>query len=100
MGQSNDWFYAPDESGIELFKDGKAIGGDITSQIILWDAGTEVDQKPGIGSEQGPRQKSPNTGKAENGAVKKVSDGKTNADAPSVMRVTIKPALSRAKSNA
>lgn len=24
MGQSNDWFYAPAESGIELFKDGKA----------------------------------------------------------------------------
>ena len=93
MGQSNDWFYAPAESGIELFKDGKAISGDITSQIILWDAGTEVDQEAGIGSEQGPRQKGPNTGKAENGVVKKVSDSKTYADAPSVMRVTIKPAM-------
>jgi len=93
MGQSNDWFYAPAEAGIELFKDGKAISGDITSQIILWDVGTEVDQEAGIGSEQGPRQKGPNTGKAENGMVKKVSDGKTYADAPSVMRVTIKPAM-------
>lgn len=93
MGQSNDWFYAPAESGIELFKDGKAISGDITSQIILWDVGTEVDQEAGIGSDQGPRQKGPNTGKAENGVVKKVSDGKTYADAPSVMRVTIKPAM-------
>ena len=93
MGQSNDWFYAPAESGIELFKDGKAISGDITSQIILWDAGTEVDQEAGIGSEQGPRQKGPNTGKAENGMVKKVADGKSYADAPSVMRVTVKPAM-------
>jgi hypothetical protein len=42
MGQSNDWFYAPAESGIELFKNVKPISGDITSQIILWDAGTEV----------------------------------------------------------
>jgi len=93
MGQSNDWFYAPAESGIELFKDGKAISGDITSQIMLWDVGTEVDQEAGIGSDQGPRQKGPNTGKAENGLVKKVADGKSYADAPSVMRVTIKPAM-------
>ena len=77
MGQSNDWFYAPAESGIELFKDGKAISGDITSQIMLWDIGTEVDQEAGIGSDQGPRQKGPNTGKAENGLVKKVADGKS-----------------------
>jgi hypothetical protein len=93
MGQSNDWFYAPAESGIELFKDGKAISGDISSQMILWDAGTEVDQEAGIGSDQGPRQKAPNTGKAENGMVKKVADGKSYADAPTVMRVTIKPAM-------
>ena len=93
MGQSNDWFYAPAEAGIELFKDGKAISGDISSQMILWDAGTEVDQEPGIGPDQGPRQKGPNTGKAENGTVKKVSDGKAYADAPSVMRVTINPAM-------
>ena len=93
MGQSNDWFYAPAESGIELFKDGKPISGDITSQIILWDAGTEVDQEPGIGADQGPRQKGPNTGKAENGVVMKVSDRKSYADAPSVMRVMIKAAM-------
>jgi hypothetical protein len=93
MGQSNDWFYAPAEAGIELFKNGKAISGDITSLIMLWDVGTEVDQEAGIGSEQGPRQKAPNTGTAENGLVKKVADGKSYADAPSVMRVTIKPAM-------
>jgi len=93
MGQSNDWFYAPTDSGIELFKDGKPISGDITSQMMLWDAGTEIDQEPGIGSDQGPRQKAPNTGKAENGVVKKVTDRKSYADAPSVMRVTIKSAI-------
>lgn len=89
MGQSNDWFYAPAESGIELFKDGKAISGDISSQLMLWDAGTEVDQEPGIGSDQGPRQKAPNTGKAENGVVRKIDDGKSYSNTSSVMRVTI-----------
>jgi Spondin_N len=92
MGQSNDWFYGPGESGIELFKDGKPISGDISSQIILWDVGTEADQEPGIGADQGPRQKAPNTGKAENGVIRKIEDGKAYSKASDVMRVTIKPA--------
>ena len=93
MGQSNDWFYAPAESGIELFKDGKAISGDISSQIILWNAGTEIDQETGIGADQGPRQKGLNSGAAENGIVTKVQDGKTYAQADKVLRVTIKPVM-------
>lgn len=93
MGQSNDWFYAPAESGIELFTDGKAISGDISGQIILWNAGTEVDQEPGTGPDQGPRQKGPNTGAAENGIVSKVQDGKTYSQADKVLRVTIKPMM-------
>lgn len=93
MGQSNDWFYAPGTAGIELFKNGQAISGDITAQLMMWDAGTEVDQEPGIGSEQGPRQKAPDTGKAENGVVKKLDDGKAYSKARSVMRVTVTPAM-------
>ena len=93
MGQSNDWFYAPAESGIELFKDGKAMSGEISSQIMLWNAGTEVDQEPGIGPDQGPRQKAPNTGAAENGVVSKVQDGKAYSQADQVLRVTIKPMM-------
>jgi hypothetical protein len=93
MGQSNDWFYAPNESGIELFPNGKAMSGDISAQLHLWDAGTEVDQEAGIGSEQGPRQKAPNTGKRENGVVRKVQDGKSYSNAASVLRVTLMPAM-------
>ncbi|HEX6173077.1 MAG TPA: spondin domain-containing protein [Candidatus Binatia bacterium] len=94
MGQSNDWFYAPAESGIDLFENGRGISGDITSQMVLWDAGTEVDQEPGIGSDQGPRQKAPNTGKAENGVVRNAKDvkyGSAYTKVSSVMRVTIMP---------
>ncbi len=92
MGQSNDWFYAPGEAGIELFKDGKAISGDISSQLMLWNAGTEVDEEAGIGPNQGPRQKGANSGPAENGVVGKVLDGKRYAEAAKVLRVTIQPA--------
>ncbi len=51
---SNDFFYAPDGEGIELFDaEGQPITGDITDQVTLWDAGTEMDQAPG-GSDQPP----------------------------------------------
>src|SRR6266545_4557753 len=57
FGQSNDLFYAPDANGIALFDSkGMPLGGDITSKLILWDAGTEVDQELGIGPDQAPRQ--------------------------------------------
>jgi hypothetical protein len=93
MGQSNDWFYAPSESGIELFKNRKPINGDITEQFVLWDAGTELNQEPGIGTDQGPRQKGPNTGEGENGVVRNAKDVKYGAafsKVASVMRVTVK----------
>lgn len=63
FGQSNDWFFAPDTDGIALWDDqGKPITGEITSQIHLWDAGTEMDEMPFAGANQGPRQAGPNTG--------------------------------------
>jgi len=73
--QSNDWFFAPGADGIALFDaDGNPISGDITGQIFLWDAGTEVGQTPGEGADQAPRQATPNTGEAENGTVEMVVD--------------------------
>ena len=69
FGQSNDWFYAPKRQGIELFTNGKALSGDLTNEFMLFDAGTEVNEEPGVGPNQGPRQKSPDAGVAENGKV-------------------------------
>jgi hypothetical protein len=95
FGQSNDLFYAPNESGIALFNHGKPISGDITTKIILWDAGTEVHEEPGVGPNQAPRQKAPNTGKDENGVVKNIKDVKDGFSYPktaSVMKLTITPA--------
>lgn len=89
FGQSNDLFYAP-KSAVELFdKAGNPLNGDITSSFLLWDAGTEINQAPGIGDEQAPRQKMANTGKAENGVVQLVKDGFTYPSTTDVLRVTI-----------
>lgn len=89
FGQSNDLFYAPKQA-LELFdKDGNPLTGDITSSLALWDAGTEVNQAPGLGEDQGPRQKMANVGKAENGKVGLVKDGFTYPNTTDVLRVTI-----------
>lgn len=87
-GQSNDLFYAP-EKAIDLFVKGEAINGDITDKLMLWDAGTEVNQAPGIGDEQAPRQKAANTGMIEKGVVRLVNDGFSYPETKDVIRVTI-----------
>ncbi len=67
--QSNDWFFAPASSGISLFDSDTPLDGDITAQVSLWDAGTEVDETPGEGANQAPRQAGPNTGDAQGAAI-------------------------------
>lgn len=72
--QSNDLFYAPSSMGLKLYDDmGNAITGDVTTEVLLWDAGTEVNMEPSIGSDQPPRQSGPNTGMMENGTVEVIS---------------------------
>lgn len=88
--QSNDLFYAPSQGAIPLFDgNGDAIEGDITSTVVLWDAGTEVNQQPGVGSEQAPRQGMAGVGMAEDGVVHMVADGYAYPRVEDVVRVTI-----------
>jgi len=90
FGQSNDLFYAPDPKGIALFdKNGTAVTGDVTSQFQLWDAGTEVNQEPGFGPDQAPRQKAPNTGAEEHQSIGPVKDSFTYPAVDQVLKVTI-----------
>ena len=69
--------------------DGSPISGDITDQILLWDAGTETNQAPGFGADQAPRQGGADTGAAENGAVQVVADEFSYPATNSVILVTI-----------
>jgi hypothetical protein len=91
FGQSNDWFYAT-EKPIELFdKSGQPVNSDVTSRFVLYDAGTEKDEEPGIGPNQGPRQKAVNTGEDEHGVVHKVKDSPFFSRNAELFRVTISP---------
>jgi hypothetical protein len=63
FGESNDWFFAPGPAGIALYDAaGNPVSGDVTSQVSLWNAGTEIDQEPAVGDATGPKQPSPDFG--------------------------------------
>jgi len=92
FGQSNDLFYSNDRP-IALFDAaGKPKSGDMTLQLSLWDAGTEVNEEPGLGPNQGPRQKTPDAGVPEHNPVAHVSDKYTYPRTAEVLRMSIVPA--------
>ncbi|MGB3184099.1 MAG: spondin domain-containing protein [Cyclobacteriaceae bacterium] len=92
--QTNDVFIAQDDdSGIPLF-DGTGIPleGDITSMFTFWDAGTEVNEEPGNGPNQAPRQSGPDTGTDEGEMVillSDVNDGYSYPAIEDVVKITL-----------
>ncbi len=88
---SNDLFYAPAGEGIALFNmDGSPRTGDVTSEVMLWDAGTEANEQPGAGPNQPPSQTGPNTGPADSDmTVRLVDDGFTYPAVAQVIKVTL-----------
>lgn len=90
--QSNDYFYGNPE-GIRLFQGNTPVSGDVTSQINLYDAGTEVDQEPGQGADQVLAQMGAlDVGADENGVIVSASvDGFELPADDDVIQVTINP---------
>ena len=86
--QSNDLFFAPRDGGIALFDfGGRATHGNVTSRVSLFDAGTEVNQYPGAGPDQAPRQPGPDTGAAERVPIDLVQNRRDGFAYPSVESV-------------
>lgn len=74
--QSNDWFVAFNNAGVALFDAaGRPISGtDASTQLYLYDAGTEADETVGMGMNQPMRQAATNTGDADaNTATRRVT---------------------------
>lgn len=86
--QSNDGFYAPGSTGLALFEGNVPVTGNVTDQILLWDAGTEVNQAPGEGADQAPRQSGPNVGASESEPIQLIEE-RDNFDYQNNIRVTI-----------
>ncbi|HSA57501.1 MAG TPA: spondin domain-containing protein [Gemmatimonadaceae bacterium] len=93
FAQSNDWFFAFSGAGLDLFDGSTPVTGDVTSQIVLYDAGTEADTPPGTGPDQAPVQAAPNTGAADpDSTLRLVPVTDTTLALPpltSIIRVTI-----------
>jgi hypothetical protein len=92
FGQSNDLFYSNDRP-IALFDGaGRPVSGDMTAQLSLWDAGTEVNEEPGLGPNQGPRQATPDAGIVQQQGIDHVRDRYSYPRTGDVLRMTITPA--------
>jgi hypothetical protein len=93
FGMSNDWFFGTDGAGLALFDAaGMPIQGDVTSQIGLYDAGTELDEELAIGPNTGPQQPAPDTGRIDPIAqVRPLSVLDYPRTAAAHIRVTIQP---------
>jgi hypothetical protein len=75
LAATNDLFFAPAGDGIPLYLDnGSPISADVTSQVYLWDAGTELNEEPFIGPNTVTNQGTVNTGVADtNNKVRKIA---------------------------
>jgi len=95
LGHSNDGLIGPGASGIALFDaSGRAVKGDVSSALGLWDAGTEVNEVPGVGRNQGMRQGAASAGDPERRPVRAMSEaefGRQWPEARRIMRVTLTP---------
>ncbi|KJF44578.1 spondin domain-containing protein [Draconibacterium sediminis] len=78
LGNSNDIFFAFGDSGIKLNFGNDAQ--DITDEIMLWDAGTEVNEYPGTKSMD----------EDEGGVVRLLDDGFMYPDVDKIIKVTIR----------
>lgn len=90
--QSNDLFYGFSEQGLRLYTDEGAVTGDVTNEVDLWDSGTEVNEAPGVGENQAPRQSGPDIGAEENGTVQlieNINDGYTYPVDETVIRLRL-----------
>jgi hypothetical protein len=95
LGHSNDGIIGTGANGIALFgADGRAVTGDVSVALGLWDAGTEVNEDPGVGKNQGMRQGAPSAGDPERRPVRAMADAEFGNKWPAatrILRVTITP---------
>lgn len=90
LAQTNDLFFATPPEGILLFEGGAAFEGELASSLVLYDAGTELNQPPGLGPDQAPRQAEPNTGAVDEVMeIREPDDGYSYPGASAVLSVTV-----------
>ena len=83
FSQSNDAFLA---ATFDPF----TAAAELTPEFLLHDAGTEANQEPGVGDDQGPRQVEADSGEADpDDTVRLLGDGFAYPTVPDFLRVTL-----------
>jgi len=95
LAATNDLFFGPNGDGIALYDaNGEPITADVTSQVHLWDTGTEINEEPHVGPNTVTKQGAPNTGPAEHGNVVDIANATDGVafnypSVASVMKVSV-----------
>jgi hypothetical protein len=89
--QSNDYFFATKPEGVDLFQPGTTVPvtGDITADVSLWDAGTELDRPLGSGDDQVFSQISPVSGGFQGAPVQRVPSSAGIVPTAKLIKATI-----------
>jgi hypothetical protein len=92
LRQANDLFYTLGPEGIPLYEGGEPVERTVRSdEFMLYDAGTEVNEEPGVGQNQLIRQQNNfQAGEDESAGIRPISevnDGFEYPDAPLRLRI-------------
>jgi len=92
--QSNDLFLATPQAGLPLFDEAGAplatrVFEGSTDALGLWDAGTEANERPGLGPNQAPRQVEANSGRGESVVGRQVDTTRAIPVAGQLVEVTV-----------
>jgi len=87
--ETNDWYVGV--QAIPLFQNNKPLTGEITQNLRVYDAGTEVDEYPQLGPNQRTRQSGANVGPSEGAILVTESDESFKIpDIRKMIRVTLR----------
>ena len=94
LASANDWFFAPSPDGIELFHGPFPRWGDVTSDVRLFDLGTELDEELEVGPNTGTQQPAPGMGRPDRvTTVREVTLDRYESPLARQVRVTLMPGV-------
>jgi len=89
---SNDWFFGSPMEGIPLFLGEFPRWEDVTSDLRLYDLGTEADEELDVGLNTGVQQAAPNSGRPDGkNTVREVTADRYSTPVNQHVRVTLTP---------
>lgn len=89
--QRNDDLIGLADGTLALFDAfGQPLEGDLTAELVRWDAGTEVDEPPGLGAAQGLRQVTPGHGYAQDGLLRRRGPDEADVPLDRILRLTLR----------